>query len=123
MNHLRKIALPLLFLSLSSCVSTTFAGNRNITDSLFDLEFSYFSGPISSHMNLIHGARLEFDYHLDKGSLNIYVGIQGKSYIYQGNDQVDGNYKIDIEEDGDYSIKVVGKEAKGYISIVKLILY
>ncbi len=62
------------------------------------------------------GEKLDFDCTVEKGSAEVEV-LSGDESVFKLTDLDNANTDYTVEEDGDYTLKVKAKHAKGEINI------
>lgn len=95
---------------------TTGPKGRSITSEGYFADFEKFNGTDSFELKLNKGEKLDFDCVINDGWAEIDV-LSGKESVFKlsGMDNADTDYTI--QENGDYTVKVKAKHAKGEINI------
>lgn len=62
---------------------------------------------------------LSVEYSIDRGNVDLVIGLEKEKPIYKGNDIEDGKFKVIVPRDGEYKITVEAKHAIGSIAIIK----
>ncbi len=95
---------------------TSGARGRTLSSDYYMSEFERFNGTDSFELKMEKGEKLDFDCHIDKGWSEIEV-LDGNESVFKlsGMDDADTDYTV--QENGDYTLKVKAKHARGYIFI------
>lgn len=96
---------------------STFNGNRVKNPDCYTLEFSEMNQEDSHTLDLHEGDTLSIDYSIDRGNVDLSVGILEEDTIYKGNDIDSAVFDLVIPKDGNYKITVSSKHASGFINI------
>lgn len=62
---------------------------------------------------------LSVEYSIDRGNVDLVIGLEKEKPIYKGNDIEDGKFEVIVPRDGEYRITVKAKHAAGSIVIIK----
>ncbi|WP_083655121.1 hypothetical protein [Roseburia sp. 499] len=116
----RKISLLLCIFSLIffciGCGEGKFNGSMVGNENEFSLEYSVFNTTYEHNFNLEKGDVIRCSIVADKGSIDISIHKGEDVRAYQGNDVTTGNFDVEVEEAGEYTITVTGNEASGSVS-------
>ena len=95
---------------------TAGARGRTLSSDYYMSEFKSFNGCDSFELKLDKGGKLDFEGYIDKGWAEIDV-LEGDKSVFKlsGFDNASTDYTI--PEDGEYTLKVRAKHAKGEINI------
>ena len=95
---------------------TTGAKGRSLSSDGYFADFEKFNGTDSFALQLEKGEKLDFEGYIDKGWAEIDV-LEGDKSVFKlsGFDNASTDYTI--PEDGEYTLKVRAKHAKGEINI------
>ena len=63
---------------------------------------------------------LSVEYSIDRGNVDLVIGLEKEKPIYKGNDIEDGKFEVIVPRDGEYRITVKAKHAIGSIAIKKI---
>ena len=108
--------LILVSILLTGCGKpVVFDGSRVANDHGFHMEYSVLNREETAEMSLKEGDRLLVSYEQERGSIDIAVRKIGGASIYNGTEQVKGEFVLTIPETGSYLISVTGHQAKGKI--------
>lgn len=95
----------------------TFNGSRVRNPDCYTLDFDIMNQMDSHSIVLSRGAIMSVDFAIEKGEVDLTIGIDGEEPIYRGNGINEGAFDLGIPADGCYRITVDAKHAKGYIYI------
>ena len=62
---------------------------------------------------------LSVEYSIDRGNVDLVIGLEKEKPIYKGNDIEDGKFEVIVPREGEYKITVEAKHAIGLIAIKK----
>ena len=109
--------LILVALLLTGCGKpVVFDGSRVANDHGFHMEYSVLNREETAEMSLKEGDHLLVSYEQERGNIDIAVRLMGGSAIYNGAEQVKGEFVLTFPETGSYLISVTGHQAKGKIA-------
>lgn len=114
------LLLAILFLSLTGCAQPQFDGSRTGNESQLVMEYAVLNKTETQDFTLAVGDVLAFDIVSESGTVNISVQKGDDTPIYQGNGVPTSSFEVTITDAGTYKCTVVGRQAKGSVSIVKL---
>ena len=113
--------LAAMIILLTGCgTGSVFDGSRVSDASGFRMEYSILNREESADLNLTEGDRLRVSLSHTEGSVDVIVGMEGKTPIYRGNGQQNADFVLEIAETGSYHISVSGHQAKGNISFTRI---
>ena len=55
---------------------------------------------------------LSVEYSIDRGNVDLVIGLEKEKPIYKGNDIEDGKFEVIVPRDGEYQITVEAKHAR-----------
>lgn len=115
---MRKILFVLiLFLFFSSCSNTSsFVGSKVTNENGYFLEYSIFDKEEKASLFLKKGDRLDVTVDQESGYVDITIGRKGDEAIYEGRKLENFKFSLFIDNDGEYTISVIGHKAKGTAS-------
>ena len=114
------IALALLALAIPFILYGTqseFSGNRVKSREQYILEFERMNQEDSHALALHEGDTLSVEFAIDRGRVDLFIGMAGAEALYRGNDIDSGSFVLTAPKDGDYQITIQAKHAAGYIRI------
>jgi len=94
-----------------------FNGSRVKNPDGYTLEFTKMNQTDSHTLALQAGDSLTVDFAIDRGRVDLTVGIPGENPIYRGNDLDSAVFDLTIPKDGAYQIAVSAKHASGFVLI------
>lgn len=94
-----------------------FTGSRVKNPDYYTLEFSRMNQTDTHSIYLEEDDAFDVVFDIQKGKVDLIIGIEGKEPIYTGNSLKSGRFQVEAEEAGDYKITVKAKNAKGAISV------
>ena len=89
---------------------------QNIGENRFSMSFYPLNCAQSVSFHLEKGDKIETSLVRAAGRLAVFIGQEGKTPVYQGNDMELSSFQVEIPEEGDYLLTVKGKRAEGSIS-------
>lgn len=108
--------LLILVLSLTACGSD-FDGSRIGNDSEFTMDYSVLNKTDSQDLVAESGDTISAKIVAVKGSVSIKIQKDNEVPIYQGEGaSIPGEFDVEIDEGGSYTVTVTGKKAKGSVS-------
>lgn len=115
---MRKIIFILLaLLCFSSCSNTSsFVGNSITNENGYFLEYSIMNKEKKTSLLLKKGDRLDVTVDQESGYVDITIGRRGDEAIYEGRKLENFKFSLFIDNDGVYTISVIGHKAKGNAS-------
>ena len=122
---MKKIAhtMPALLLlaALSACsLVPSFNGSRIGNDSQLLMEYSLFNSTYSQQLTLEAGDMLLGETVCEAGKLSVTLEKEGAHPpVFQQENIPTGTVRIDIEEDGEYTLTVTGENARGSLYFAK----
>lgn len=120
----KSIVVFLLLLGLSvlliSCNQTGFDGTRVANPGSYRLDIEQMSGTDTHTMELNAGDTLNIHFETEHGELHMEIKAPDGTIIYTGNGEEATDFIVNISENGEYSIRVKAKGARGKISIQRI---
>lgn len=121
----RKLLLPLLIISvlsvlLISCNRTEFDGTRVANPDSYRLDIEQMNGTDTHTMELNAGDTLNIHFETEHGKLHIEIKAPDGTLIYTGNGEEATDFTVNISENGEHSVFVEAKGARGKISIQRI---
>lgn len=121
----RKLLLPLLIISvlsvlLISCNRTEFDGTRVANPDSYRLDIEQMNGADTHGMELNAGDTLNIHFETEHGELHMEIKAPDGTLIYTGNGEEATDFTVNISENGEYSVRVEAKGARGKISIQRI---
>lgn len=115
---MRKILFVLILLAFfSSCSNTSsFVGTKVTNEDGYSLEYSIFDKEEKTSLYLKKGDRLDVNVEQENGYVDIAIGRDGNRAIYEGKKLENFKFSLFIDNDGEYTISVIGHKAKGNVS-------
>ncbi len=111
--------VALIILLLSACSSTKFDGSRTGNESQLIMEYKVLNKEDYQILELENGDTVDFKIVSESGKVDIILQKDGEKPVYKGVDIPTSSFSVDISESGKYKVSVIGKNAKGNISIIK----
>ncbi len=113
--------LACLLAMLSGCGSTSvFDGSKAANEGGFQMDYAVLNREESADLYLEEGDQLEVVIAQTSGDVDVTVGLPGKDPLYRGNRQQNGEFILPISEAGTYHISVIGHQAKGSVSFIRV---
>ena len=120
----RSIIIFLLLLGLSvlltACNQTGFDGDRVANPDSYRLDIEQMTGTDTHMMELNTGDTLTIHFETEHGKLHIEIKAPDGTLIYTGNGEEATDFTVNISKNGEYSIRVEAKGARGKISIQRI---
>ena len=110
----------MLFLLTGCGTSSVFDGSRISNASEFRMEYSVLDREETAELALKAGDQLRVTLSHTEGTVDVTVGIEGKTPIYRGSGQQNADFVLEITEAGNYRISVSGHQAKGNVSFTQI---
>lgn len=118
--------LSILPVALIMCICLTgchakevFIGNVISNDDIIQMEYTVFDCHREWFMTLSEEDLLNVSYACESGTVEITVGTDGDTPLYEGNGLTDIEFSLNIQKSGTYRIALTGHNAKGSISFTK----
>lgn len=105
---------------LTACNESKFNGNRTGNESQFVMEYSIFNSTDSQVLKLGEGDVIDAEVVTNSGSVSVTIAKEGEEPVYENEAVATGTFHVEVPESGEYKITVVGKNAKGSVSFVKV---
>lgn len=123
--RVEKIVLSILciFCMVSfgtGCGESQFNGSKVSNENEFWMEYSAFNTTYEHNFELEQGDAIRCSVVADKGTVDISIHKGEEVNAYQGKDVPTGNFEVEIEEAGEYTITVTGNKAVGSVSFEKV---
>ena len=102
---------------------TRFNGERISDPGRFALQFERMNRTDSETVSLAEGDALHVSWQIERGQIDVSIGMEGKETIYQANDRAAGDeadFSVEISQTGAYTITLTAREAKGRVEFLKL---
>lgn len=97
-----------------------FTGTRTKNHDAYILQFSEMNQTDSHTLALTAGDELEVAYTVEKGRLDLSIGIDGRANVYTGTDLTDsGAFAVIADEPGDYTVTLTARYAAGSVRVAK----
>lgn len=117
---LLRIATVALCIAMTGCHTTElFIGSVTSADDGIYAEYTAFDCHREWFMTLSEGDLLMVSYVCRSGTVEITVGTDGDTPIYEGNGLDDIEFALNIRKSGTYRISLTGHDAVGSISFTK----
>lgn len=94
----------------------TFQGSRVKNSDCYELDCQSFSGQDEHTLSLPTGERIRVQVQVNKGSLQVTVGMEGHAPIYRSNGMETGTFEVEVPESGDYQMTLTGSGFAGTVS-------
>lgn len=105
---------------MSGCHTTElFIGSVTSADDGIFAEYTVFDCSREWLMTLSEGDLLKVSHACESGTVEITVGTDGDTPIYEGNGLGDIEFSLNIRKSGTYRISLTGHDAVGSISFTK----
>ena len=114
------LAISGLFVFLTACNQKNFTGIRVANPDSYRLDIEQMSGTDTHTMELNAGDTLTIHFEPEHGKLNMEVKAPDGTLVYTGNGEEATDFTVNISENGEYSIRVEAKGARGKISIQRI---
>lgn len=121
----RKLLLPLLIISvlsvlLISCNRTEFDGTRVANPDSYRLDIEQMNGTDTHALELNAEDTLTIHFETEHGELHMEIKAPDGTLIYTGNGEEATDFTVNISENGEHSVFVEAKGARGKISIQRI---
>ena len=93
-----------------------FDGSRVANPDAFLLKFTEMNKSDSHTVRLKSGDTLRVSYAIDKGRIDVEIGMDGQPPIYRGNGIRTGAFELPVKEAGGYTIRVEARHAAGTLA-------
>ena len=115
------LLLALLAVMLSGCGQTgLFDGSMTSNAEGFQMDYSVLNREQTADLTLSAGDTLRVTLAHESGTVDVTVGMEGQTPIYRGAGQANAEFALPIGEAGVYHISVIGHQAKGRASFVRM---
>lgn len=104
----------------AACDNVEFTGNRVANPDSFTLEIERMNGTDRHTMRLSAGDALEVRFVTEAGLLTLEIESGDGTKLYSGNGTELTDFVLNVPVDGDYTITVKAKRAKGEIFVKKV---
>lgn len=91
--------------------------SRKVEDNFFSLDMERLNCTIAEPFSLKKADTIDVNVVHISGELSISIGQENQKPIYEGRNPELSSFRVTIPEDGNYSLSVSGKQAKGSISL------
>lgn len=123
----RKLLLPLLIISvlsvlLTACDQKNFTGTRVANPDSYRLDIEQMNGTDTHALELNAGDTLNIHFETEHGELHMEIKAPDGTLIYTGNGEEATDFTVNISENGEHSVFVEAKGARGKISIQRIAL-
>ena len=122
----RTLSILHLVTILFGMVTIYFCNNRDVfigtntkTTDCYILQVEKMNNTDSHVLVLEKDDVLSVEYSIDKGNVDLVIGLEKEKPIYKGNDIEDEKFEVIVPRDGEYRITVKAKHAAGSITIIK----
>lgn len=115
------VSVLLSALLLAGCTGATFNGSRTGNNSQLVMEYSVFNTTDSQALKLEQGDRLAVVIVHEHGTLSLSVAKEGEEPLYQNLDAKTCTFDLAIPESGTYWVTATGEQAKGSLSVVRVV--
>lgn len=122
----KKYVLVVLLLAALAGIIVFFAGNGQKVrcetgiknqDYYYILEFEKMNRDDSCRIPACKGDVFSVRCRIDKGNVDLIIGMDGRTPVYRGNDIESGAFEVIASEEGEYRISVNAKHADGYVEV------
>ena len=123
----RKLLFSLLIISvlsvlLISCNRTEFDGTRVANPDSYRLDIEQMNGTDTHALELNAEDTLTIHFETEHGELHMEIKAPDGTLIYTGNGEEATDFTVNISENGEHSVFVEAKGARGKISIRRIAL-
>ena len=123
----RKLLFSLLIISvlsvlLISCNRTEFDGTRVANPDSYRLDIEQMNGTDTHALELNAEDTLTIPFDTEHGKLHMEIKAPDGTLIYTGNGEKATDFTVNISENGEHSVFVEAKGARGKISIRRIAL-
>lgn len=94
-----------------------FKGERTKNPDLYSLQITSMNGKDSHTMHANKGQKIVLKYDITSGRANIEIAQAGKPAIYEEKEIKQAALSFEVQEEGDYTVTVRTKRAKGKITV------
>ena len=120
-----KLLFSLLIISvlsvlLISCNRTEFDGTRVANPDSYRLDIEQMNGTDTHALELNAEDTLTIHFETEHGELHMEIKAPDGTLIYTGNGEEATDFTVNISENGEYSVRVEAKDARGKISIQRI---
>lgn len=96
-----------------------FYGNRVSNTNEYSIDFTVMDQHDETVFYLEKGEALEVSYRIEKGKMDLVIGMAGEKTIFKGNGITEGNFIVIADQTGKYLVSVDAKKAAGYLMVRK----
>ena len=114
------LAVSGLFVFLTACNQKNFTGIRVANPDSYRLDIEQMNGTDTHTLKLDAGDVLDIRFQTEHGKLNMEIKAPDGTLIYTGNGEEATDFTVNISENGEYSVRVEAKDARGKISIQRI---
>ncbi len=115
------LILGVLMLSLCACSPAKFNGSRTGNDTQLVMTYTVFNTTDSQLLTLEEGDWLQVDIVRESGKLSLEIQKDGSEAVYKSAELPTSSFQVGIPESGTYKVTVTGENAKGNLSVVKIV--
>ena len=116
------LAVSGLFVFLTACNQKNFTGIRVANPDSYRLDIEQMKGTDTHTLKLDAGDVLDIRFQTEHGKLNMEIKAPDGTLIYTGNGEEATDFTVNISENGEYSVFVEAKGARGKISIQRIVV-
>ncbi len=95
-----------------------FEGSQVKGPDSYVLEFKEMNQEDSHTLALREGDALKVEFAIDRGDVDLIIGIPGEEAIYRGNGITSGSFVLTAPKEGEYRVTVRGQGAAGAVKVV-----
>ena len=107
------LAVSGLFVFLTACNQKNFTGIRVANPDSYRLDIEQMKGTDTHTLKLDAGDVLDIRFQTEHGKLNMEIKAPDGTLIYTGNGEEATDFTVNISENGEYSVFVEAKGARG----------
>ncbi len=106
-----------LFADLWTKSATWYKGDRTKNPDLYMMSFTSMNGKDSHTLHVAKGQKLELQYEIEGGNVNISIAKKGENPFYDEKHVSNAKIAFTTLEEGDYVVTVRAGRAKGKINV------
>ena len=114
------LAISGLFVFPTACNQKNFTGIRVANPDSYRLDIEQMNGTDTHALELNAEDTLTIHFETEHGELHMEIKAPDGTLIYTGNGEEATDFTVNISENGEYSVRVEAKDARGKISIQRI---
>ncbi len=94
-------------------------GSREKNPDAYLLDFTSMKQDDFHTLHLETGEALHVEFGVERGNVDVQIGMDGEEPIYRGNEVDNANFELPISQSGDYVISIQARNAQGFLHFTK----